>query len=209
MDVTARSKRPQGPASSRYSPNFQETLFRDCPEGDSSNAPSVNLAGIRRPKWAKERNSLAAGRATPKAASRLFGQLVASRAPRTFLDRELALHTFLCVPVHRAVNLVGASLELHFQFGALAGLYFFGFLLDAFSFDFQRVDGVAGVHGLKHIGAGFVQRDLGWLQLELCLLHLDRLYDPSFFGTGRRFVLPPAATGTATDQEGPQEEQTD
>ena len=68
--------------------------------------------------------------------------------------------------VHRAVKLIGASLELHFQFGALAGLYLFGFLLDAFSLDLQGVDGVAGVHGLKHVSAGLAQRDLGRLQLE-------------------------------------------
>src|SRR5215207_8106209 len=77
----------------------------------------------------------------------LQGQSVAARAARTFLDRELALHTFLFMAPNGAVNLVGASLELHLQFGALTGLYFFGFLLDAFSLDLQRMDGIAGVHG--------------------------------------------------------------
>jgi hypothetical protein len=80
------------------------------------------------------------------------------------------------VAVHRAVKLVGASLELDLQSGVLTGLYLFGLLLDALAFDLQRVDGVAGVDGLKDLGAGLLQGNLGRLECELCLLHLDRLY---------------------------------
>src|SRR3712207_9558223 len=61
----------------------------------------------------------------PSCISRL--RRAARSASLTLLDRELALHTFLRVTVHRAVKLVGASLELYFQFGAMAGPYFFGF----------------------------------------------------------------------------------
>src|SRR5215210_8832930 len=91
---------------------------------------------------------------------------------------------------------------------APAALYIFGFLLDPFSLDLQRVVGVAGVHSPKHISPGFVQRDLGRLQLELCLLNLDCSYDRFSFSTGRRFGLVPAAAGTTAGQD-PQKEQTE
>src|ERR671913_1388120 len=44
-------------------------------EKDASDAPSVDLGGIRRPKWSESR-SLAAHRATPWARPRLFGQFL-------------------------------------------------------------------------------------------------------------------------------------
>src|SRR5829696_4322513 len=55
--------------------------LRDCPKRGLSNAPSMNLAGIRSTIWAN-RNLSAARRATPQARPRLFGQFQKMCSPK-------------------------------------------------------------------------------------------------------------------------------
>jgi hypothetical protein len=63
----------RGLTNERFRYRRHRTSWRDCPESDSSNAPSVNLAGIRGTKWT-EKPSLAARRARLQASPRFFGQ---------------------------------------------------------------------------------------------------------------------------------------
>ena len=52
------------------------TSERNCPKSDLSNAPAVNLAGIRTTKWAEKSLLSEVRRATLQTSPRLFGQFL-------------------------------------------------------------------------------------------------------------------------------------
>src|SRR4051812_1782876 len=129
-----------------------------------------------------------------------IGSIAPRAGPRTLFDRNRPFHTLLSMIVYRTIDLVFPGFEGHFEFGTLASVQAFGLFFDPFALDLQSVSNAAGVFGLKHIGSGFVQGDLGRVQLVLGLLHFDGLDNRtrggrrSLLGTGRLASLLPTTS---------------
>src|SRR5215208_1403439 len=119
---------------------------------------------------------------------------------RTLFDRNRPLHALLPVAIHRTIDLVSPGFEGHFAFGSLTGVQIFSLFFDPIALDLQSVGSATRIFGLKRVGSGFVQGDLGRGQLVLGLLYFDDLDDGthgarrSLVGAGRRASLLPTTS---------------
>jgi hypothetical protein len=78
----------------------------------------------------------------------------------TFSDRDRAVHAASFV--HRAVEIVGAGLKVHFELGTLIGWYVWGFVFNRFTFDLQGVHDAPVFTTLNTHVQGSYTVILGW-----------------------------------------------